>query len=589
VDAGAGGRKGQLPDGDDDPSINGCTDDSDMDLFPSIQYFSIAQLSAMAGVMMAAGVPLAQGANDYCAWYEQLSRRWNEQPSSAHWLVSEGCAIEFTSVFGFKSECHVSQRISFFVRWCCNRAIWRRQQEMEALPASVPEEVTRWSSDRRSIGASGRWWESGSFFDDTITVHFEFFSKAVLEAQVETWAALNIAVADGHVSQHTGESVKDKRQAAKAGEEMISLGLYIDLIPPGQRTLGKQKRVSYIEEGSKLLAAVDASHKQSASKDGLEKYTGRIGFASSVDPLLKSELQVFRAALGLHWVSTNNFRFSTRMRETVHTISARLDSITGVALLPTSAPFDNSTVPLIFVFSDAARAPDAPREEFRGYGYWIWPLHSETIYWSAGRWTNHEQKSLDSTCLELQAQLLAIHALPDVLSLHYPHVPPPPPQEGAISTQRWCDIICVCDNDAAVAITNSGRATGPTQRAMCKPRAELLRRLQVRSLSVHAVRETLGLTAADDLSKGKPDEAMAVINNLFDKQMQFKELTAPTSVERSLDHALAATKFPVHGPKKRKRRRKNGTASSDQTTPSGQVPNVIDTEKIDDSVHTYPG
>jgi hypothetical protein len=103
------------------------------------------------------------------------------------------------------------------------------------------------------------------------------------------------------------------------------------------------------------------------------------------------------------------------------------------------------------------------------------------------------------------------------------------------------------------------------------------------------VRETLGLTAADDLSKGKPDEAMAVINNLFDKQMQFKELTAPTSVKRSLDHALAATKFPVHGPKKRKRRRKNGTASSDQTTPSGQVPNVIDTEKIDDSVHTYPG
>ena len=563
VDPGYGGRHGQKDPNDSDPSIDGNCDTSDPYDFPTFEYMRVSQLAHDAAIMMVAGEPLGRRADDFETYYEQIAKEFFSTSSSVQWIVADGPQIDWRLIFGFRAEPGLSNRVSFFIKWRMKLEVDNLQRAWEISAKRVPPAVHKWTEERRAAGFSGAWSSIGLFFDDVGTVAFLFFIDEVLRGQQTVWTRYGISCADGRLDADSGRQVKNKRQRATPDEELVLLGLVPDVRPPGQLTLGSGKREQYIADGEVALdSARRDPHKRLEIKPA-EKYVGRIGFAASVDPELKSALQTLRSVLGASWQSTHSVRLTPLIEEAVDQISSRLRQNTGIALLPTAAKWSGEDCPLVYTFADAARQPDAPADRFVGYGVWVWPLASDTIFFTNGQWTKLEQE-LDSTALELLTKNIALNVANNLVQRQHPERKLPATdtdnemahtaKHAIIGEFRFCDIIQVGDNSATQFIGNSGSAKGPAQRALNAQRTRWLQEHRVRVLSVHAVRDTLGMQGADDLSKGDEPHFRHVVSNLFGRQMKYERLPQVDSAARSSEAALLALRHPKHGRKKKRRR-----------------------------------
>ncbi len=131
LDHGFGGRPGQLPQGHADPSINGNTNQQDPALFPRIQFLRMDHFARACAILLEAGEPMAQSAEDCEAYYEQLPRYWQEAHYQLLCMESAGIREDTRLQFGVAAECHTSNRVSFLFTWIRRRETRAQQRRCE--------------------------------------------------------------------------------------------------------------------------------------------------------------------------------------------------------------------------------------------------------------------------------------------------------------------------------------------------------------------------------------------------------------------------------------------------------------------------
>jgi hypothetical protein len=137
LDHGFGGREGQLPPGEQDPSINGNTPQDDLSRFPAIKYLKMDEYAKACAILLEAGEPMSQSAEDCEAYYEQLPREWREAHYQLLCLESAGVREDPRLEFGVAAECHTSNRISFLFTWIRQRETQFQQRRAEARSDST--------------------------------------------------------------------------------------------------------------------------------------------------------------------------------------------------------------------------------------------------------------------------------------------------------------------------------------------------------------------------------------------------------------------------------------------------------------------
>jgi len=474
-------------------SINGLTDTMDKRLFPDIEYFSLKQLSASAAILLTAGIPMAQGATDMEQWYEQIPRACWKTYLQMQMTSPKQLYRDPRLVFGFVCECHSSQRISFMLRWAGTREVLKIQIKVEASyvngtpeAACIPEQAMLFSTIRRSIGMTGSWHNLGFFFDDAQHACFAFFAPMVRKGLQIIWDLFNVSVADGR--QLAKRLVKNKTEDAGEHEPITMLGLQQIVSAPGRRTVPADKRKRYSDEGRSLSIAARTTSRPWKRK-ALERWTSKMGFAASVNPIMRADLQQLRAILGTH---SHEIRPSPTSVAAIESLSERIQLQSGVALLPTNTPMDGRTRPVIHIYTDAARDITRPDS---GYGIVFFEPKSKVAMFQRGLWTRHEQKVLQSTSLELHAMNIALQTVAEWVE---PWWPRPPQNPHGVGPHIWFDAHSVVDNSAAGdAIGNTQHAAKAAERRLSQQRAHWLQSNQVRVMSSTSVRETLFVQAAE--------------------------------------------------------------------------------------------
>jgi hypothetical protein len=517
-------------------SINGLTDTSDKGKFPSLEYFALRQLSVAVGILLTAGIPLAQGATDMESWYEQLPRAFFDTFLQMQMTTSFRIYRDPRLVFGFVSECHTSQRVSFLLRWAGGREVRKVQRHIEGntvKAALVPEQATLYSSIRRAMGGTGDWFELGFFFDDCQHACFDFFATSVRRGLQTVWDLFNVSVADGR--QLARRLVKNKTEDADQYQPLIMLGLQQVISPPGRRTVPLDKRQRYSDAGFDLCKEATASPVP-WKRRRLDRWTSQMGFAASVDPIMRADLQQLRSTLGsAHGAGV---RPTDRSIQAIKALSERIKVQSGVALLPTRAPMDSSVRPVVHVYTDAARDLTRPDS---GYGILFFEQRSRVVMYQRGPWTRHEQKFLQSTSLELHSMNMALQIVAEWIE---PWWPRPPPNPHGVGPHVWFDVHSVVDNSAAGdAIGNSQRASQAAERQLSQQRAHWLQANQVRVMSAHSIRETRFVEAADDLSKADMKSFGQKMRSLLGSDVTLVEMPPPRQGARSLEPALRAQKY----------------------------------------------
>ena len=136
LDHGFGGRPGQLPPGEIDPSINGNTPQDDLQRFPPIEYLRMERYAKACAILLEANEPIAQSAEDCESYYEQLPREWREAHYQLLCMESAGFREDTRLEFGVAAECHTSNRISFLFTWIRQRETRAQQLRAEQLPVA---------------------------------------------------------------------------------------------------------------------------------------------------------------------------------------------------------------------------------------------------------------------------------------------------------------------------------------------------------------------------------------------------------------------------------------------------------------------
>jgi hypothetical protein len=88
-------------------------------------------------ILLEAGEPMSQSAEDCEAYYEQLPREWREAHYQLLCLESAGVREDPRLEFGVAAECHTSNRISFLFTWIRQRETQFQQWWAEARSDST--------------------------------------------------------------------------------------------------------------------------------------------------------------------------------------------------------------------------------------------------------------------------------------------------------------------------------------------------------------------------------------------------------------------------------------------------------------------
>ena len=550
-------------------SINDCTDLDDEKLFPLVdgakmRYLRVTDLAKQAAILMTMGEPLGQAKDDLTGYYPQLPRPGHEQHRTMQWLMSEGMQIARRLLFGLRAEPSTTNRIAFLLVWLIRRELDKRQSRMER-EGVLPAHVMEWIRHRRAIGQSGSLAVLGQFFDDLIAVFMEGFGDEVQAGSHTVWSAYNIDVADGHIHPVTHKPTKDKSERADAATEMSSLGLCMDLSPPGRTTYGEVKKKKYAAKGRELIATAeeeerhDPANRLRMQRKGFRSWSGQLGFLSQVSNVVYNDLQVLRSRVPADWGDHSSFPITADTLGLMDAMCDDLDNNQGIAFFRDDSP-PGALRPLVWTFTDASRRPEAEVEEFVGFGGWVWcpdfdPL---SVFYFSAPWTHHEQTQLDSTDLELHTKTIALQLLERT-----GWVDTVRPVPGQITDVIPVDVVQVGDNSAASGasgVANSGHGKSASLRALLHSRSAWLQSQSMRTFSAHVVREYN--EEADHLANGRVLEAHAGINKIFGRQMAFVNLLGDDGASiphemRSLEPALLAKKRWKRAQRKpsRKRRR----------------------------------
>lgn len=300
-----------------DESLNAMVNQDDERFFPPpLKFMRLKTFNRGAAILLSAGLPLTQGAEDLVAYYEQNPRDVGEHHLVQQWLIKAGPVRNPRQVFGAVRECASSNRLNISWTWLIDeeladiqnqfeRYFLERLQELlgtltaqltlppdgaglsdtveeliqdfeynttaaisvgtlcasdaetaDALPLPTVIILMRWTAYRRWQGFTAQWAYLGTFFDDTGSVTFSFYDSVVRRTQFQIWRSeLNLQVADGSMNHFTGKPFGQKEQRVDATEPFTLLGRRCDINPPGVRSFDVAKRKRYADSGNALVRA----------------------------------------------------------------------------------------------------------------------------------------------------------------------------------------------------------------------------------------------------------------------------------------------------------------------------------------------
>ena len=352
---------------------------------------------------------------------------------------------------------------------------------------------------------------------------FSFWLDAVAKVVSRTFAAYNIELSDGRTCAITGKQSKNKTELAYNNEALDFLGIQIDPQGAGWRRLTPKRALRYEKAGRAMIGAATVSRRH------MQSWVGRMVFASTALTTLRPLYQRLLATLKQNWASFDAVRLS---RDTWQVIGMACDIIQnnhGSALFPMRSPIGAHGRKVVWTWSDAALQQKAAKDVFVGYGITIHVEGTNTCFVAAGRWSQYEQQ-LCSTDLELHTENMAAELAHCVMW-----------RNGQVKGTGHCkyDLCQVGDSQSTRDIVNGVHAGSAPLRVMLQQRlARQAARAGQRAFAVWGHREFL--QPEDDLSKGKPVQAIAGLQERFGRDVRVVSLGQIPSRWRSLDPAISA-------------------------------------------------
>ena len=363
-----------------------------------------------------------------------------------------------------------------------------RVAELCAAGAGEAAAQALWEEERRGAGRADRWFVGNFYIDDIFSGAFDFYIEAVQGVVEGVLREFDVEFADGRWSvrekAHTANKTELQRAADTAGGSMEVLGVVVDVRGRGQRRLTEARAARYAAEGRALLG------KRMTRRDSLESWVGKVIFASSAVAGLRASYQAVLATLEQSWAEREVVALGRAAWAQIELACELLECNAPTALWPDRSEMGSAPGRVVcFTFGDAARQPDAPPEEFVGYGLWLWVESEDTVTAVTGRWTSAEQ-ALCPASLELHVLNMG-----RALALEE--------RRRRGDTRPW-DIVQLTDSRSARDIVMRVHAKGAAERTLLLARMEAMRSPEhcgCRAAVVHAHREWL--QDCDDGSKGK--------------------------------------------------------------------------------------
>ena len=503
----------------------------DPELYPAFKFASVDKYAKGLAVLASSGIAIGQCKTDIRGYYRQLPRYWREHGAGQQWCTIKNLIEQDARLnFGARGNPNTASRVTGLLWSLIEVEIDRVQKVWEAtgqVPVAERSKLAAWAADRcRAVdehwaaervrlqqtgvseqkvseeltelrhgeGRPDRWFTGNFFVDDVFSGAFDFFVEEVLACIMRTLNRYNVEAADGRFSIWLGACIKNKtelcRAADKSGGAMEVLGVRLDPVT-GRRSITKFRAAKYVAAGTALLG------QRVINRTVLQSWLGKVIFASCAIPALRAGFQALLATLRQGWSSRCAVAMSGEAWEQIKLLCTLLTQGRGCALWPNRLPMGSRGRRVVWTFGDAARDPQAPREQFVGWGLWYWVEGEAEAHVRVGRWSAWEQQ-LCSTSLELHVANMALAWALDEK---------PPGEE-------W-DVIQITDSSSAKDVAMRVHARSAAERILLQWRVETLATHgDSRAAVVHAHREFL--QDCDDGSKGKLALMVSGVQRRFD-------------------------------------------------------------------------
>ena len=526
---------------------------------PGVQYGSVHEYAKSVALLKTAGVPIGQTKTDVRGYFRGMTVRWNEVAYGLQWVDKAGIRADYVLAFGQSPNPQISQRISVFIEACIMVELDKLQQTWhcdDLIPPEFKEKILAWEKDRklqratartqeranwlaqgkseaswdtesakldREQGPPARWAVGQVFVDDFMHATWSFWIHEVARVTAKVCADFNIELADGRwdplANGGKGANTKNKTETVTEDAPMEILGCVVDPAGRGEKRLTAARATKYAELGEQL------SGRKTVSKALLQSWLGRVVFAASAIVGLRTAYLSIFAALKQGWSEKGQVALSSRAWAAIDFAVILLRKNEGSVLWPMRREPGAEGRPVVWTWTDAALAPDAPRDQFVGYGIIIYIEGTDTVYVLNGQWTSREQAHLCITTLELAAEEFALDKVRALMR--------------EVDMPSNVDIIQVADNKGAREVANGMSATSPALRTMLHLRMRRRHLMpDARVVATWAHREAM--EHADAASKDDTPRLMENLLATFGDEIRVVFMEPVAAEVRNLDAAVLA-------------------------------------------------
>ena len=528
-------------------------------------YGTVDAFARGLAVLRTTGLRVGMWAHDLRAYYRFMTSHTFDVHCNLQWVECEtGFELDYNLQFGAAMNCAKATATSAFF---CERIRqelhkeqqrWRDEGKLAELPTATRQALAAWEKEREECAAGELWrarqqwiaeglrpgqraarekeWRAAArrrtcpwfvdayMIDDFFGGALEFFLPTVLATVQAVFKRYNVTLADGRIDVVTGVPSPNKHQVSF--DEMVILGVEISLsTEAGLRRLTTARAEQYACE------AEMAAEQRLVATDDFASLLGKLVFAVQVLPALRGVVAGLLGLVEQHWGGKHTMSVGGAAAGMLRLAARILRADEGMVLYPMEQPPGAAGRPVVWVFTDAARKEDS--DTYTGYGVWVWPEGSDTVFVANGEWLPGEQR-LHIASLELHTANigleLAQHVMAEVC--------------GGYEAAAEADVVMVTDSLSAMMCVRGVKATSPALRVLIQQRmARTAARPSQRVLSGFCFREQG--EEADDLSKSEWGDFRQHLRMRFGREMRVVMMAPPAAEIRSLQQAWEAELGPL--------------------------------------------
>ena len=300
--------------------------------------------------------------------------------------------------------------------------------EIMSVAAATQTALLAFSSARRLVNATGRWFSRDVFYDDFLSHYYEVFANRVAASESDLADEIGVDMADGKPYYPSGTPGKNKHEVATQRQSLTMLGLEVGLNGLGTLTFGDAKRTKVSRRGLLILAdshrnrrieidrctAADRSprHLQPrTSGSELRSWAGQVSDLGNACPSIAITLSNLYAVLPPGYGDNEALVLSHETQEHMMDVVLAIRSSRGRAAMPTTSIPDAADGNTWVTFCDSARklvkSVDGNAWTV-GAGGWLMNLATRVVIRFSFGWRKTELDLLCISTLEAKCQEIAL-------------------------------------------------------------------------------------------------------------------------------------------------------------------------------------